>query len=121
LQSEPKTFVLSPSRSLAAGVVQSNPQYMDNTGRAVEVYGGFTQPPIDQDAMVTITDVTTGTVIGSFVVPSGSTAQVTTVINPSANIYAYAKDQLVATVTYINIGANPIAAALGTAKAIFVR
>ncbi len=120
LQQEVKTFVLAPSGSLAAGVVTTNPQYMDVTGKAVEVYGGFTNPPTDQDAVVTITDITTGQIIGSFTVPAGSTAQATTTIDPSANIYGFAKDTLTATVTYTNIGANPVAAANGTAKARFV-
>lgn len=121
LQSEVLGFVLAPSGSLAAGVVSTNPQYLTNTGKASEVYGGFTQPPLDQDAQVTFTDITTGVIIGSFIVPAGSTAQVTTVIAQSANIYGFAKDQITCTVTYINIGASPVAAAQGTARVVFVR
>ena len=120
LQQEIKTFILAPSGSLSGGVVTTNPQIMDVTGKAVQVYGAFTDPPTGQDAVVTITNVTTGQVIGSFTIPAGSTATASTTISPSANIYGFALDVLVATVTYTNIGASPVAAANGTAKARFV-
>lgn len=121
LQNEVKPFVLAPSGSLAGGVVSTNPQYMANTGKAFEIYAGFTQPSLDQDTQLTFTDITTGQIIGTLVVPAGSTGQVAALIDPGLNIYAFAKDQLTCTVTYINIGANPVAAAQGTACAVFVR
>lgn len=120
LQAEVKTWVLAPSGSLAAGVVTTNPQYMALTGRAVEVYGGAGSPPTGQDLQITITDVTQGYIIGQFVIPAGSTAQVTTTIDPALNLYGYAKDTLTVTATYINVGGSPVAAANVTVCARFV-
>lgn len=120
LQAEVKTWVLAPSGSLSAGVVTTNPQYMALTGRAVEVYGGAGDAPTGQDLQITITDVTQGYIIGTFVIPAGSTAQHGTTIDASANLYGYAKDQLTVTATYINIGGSPVAAAQVTVCARFV-
>lgn len=119
LQSELKTFVLAPGGSLAAGVVSTNPQYMAQTGLATLMYGGFTDPPINQDAVITFTDISTNQIIGSITIPAGSTAQAVKTIPASAQIYGYARDQITCAVSYVNIGANPVNAANGTAVVVF--
>lgn len=120
LQQEPKTFILAPSGSLAAGVVQTNPNRMAATGRLLTLSLEFTLPPEDQDAVATFTDVTSGVILGSVTVPANSTAQAIVNVPASANLYAFQNDLITCTITYVNIGGSPVAASMGTATAVFV-
>ncbi len=120
LQQEPKTFILAPSGSLSAGVVQTNPNRMAATGRLITLSLEFTEPPVDQDAVATFIDATTGTILGSVTVPANFTAQAIVNIPSSANLYAFQNDLIQCSISYVNIGVAPVAAALGTATAVFV-
>lgn len=116
LQYEVATFILAPSGSLSSGTVNTNPTYVDRTGLMVEIYGGAGTAPQNQNLVLTVTDVTRGFVLGSITIPAGSTAQITTAIPSTDQLYVYAKDQLTITATYQVTGANPVAAANVTVK-----
>lgn len=107
LQYEVKTFVISPGTSVGSGIVSTNPVYADRTGLLVEIYAGCDVASVDEDTVLTVTDITQGVVLGTVTIPAGSTDQVTLTVPSTSQIYVFAKDQLQVSVSFNVTGGSP--------------
>jgi hypothetical protein len=115
LQYEEATFVLAPSGSLTSGVVSVNPYIVGRTGLLCEIMAAAANPPTGQDLQILILDGLT--VIGTIVIPAGSSTLVDQLVPASSAIYVYAKDILGISVSYTNItSGSPTNAANVTVK-----
>lgn len=114
-QYEDAEFVLAPDGSLAAGLLETNPGFVKRTGRLVECWLAFTNPPADQDAVVDI--LADGvSILGphKIRVPAGSHAIAVTTEFATFGLYLYERQLLRAEVSYAVTGPNPLPAANGT-------
>lgn len=111
---EEANFVVGPGGSIAAGLVDSNPYVVKNTGQVFLGYAIANTAPVDQSLTLDIVSDAQGSIFSSgptpLIIPAGSTAliKITQFTGDPSPFYLYKDDVLRAYATYAVTGANPV-------------
>lgn len=92
------------------------PIWVLDTGQVFKAAVQAANPPTDQDIMFDIVSAAQGSILGgpiALTIPAGSTSliEITQFTNDPAPFYLFQNDNLTPVITYLNLGANPVAAA----------
>lgn len=113
---EQVNFVLGGGGSISAGVVQSNPYVVQNTGQVFIGYAIALNAPLDQDLTLDIVSAAQGSIFSNgptpLIIPAGSTSlvKISQFTDDPAPFYLYKDDTLTAVATYSSLGASPVPA-----------
>lgn len=104
------TFVLAPGASLSGGLVQTNPQFVRQSGQLAEIIVQCGVPPTDQTLMLDIQCSGFGTVLEapiSIVSGDGTVHVVTVFVRDPAPTYLIVNESLTVVASYVVTGADP--------------